>query len=263
MNIDTKFRKNYYSTKSTNFSIHLPYTLKNVISVRLASFELVNRHIVAISELHGTNHFTIKKIRTDNVSDFNSKKVSLDGGNYSIGEIETEINLQLSDLSNVTIEIDRITGKTTIETTDNEFFIEIDFSNTTKKSNISENYKTSEFNKNSRDPDRSGARPPRKDLANKLCRDDSCLDDPAPPSPSEYFDNMLIPPVRTLGWLMGFRKRVFKGKKKYTSSGKYDLFGDKYIFICLEDYHRHAFDIVNVVEEQSFKSNNILAKFII
>ena len=40
VNIDTKFRNNYYSTKSTDFTIVLPYKITDVISTRLAAYEI-------------------------------------------------------------------------------------------------------------------------------------------------------------------------------------------------------------------------------
>ena len=40
ISIDSRFRPNYYATKSTNFSIVLPAIQKNVVSLRVASIEL-------------------------------------------------------------------------------------------------------------------------------------------------------------------------------------------------------------------------------
>ena len=60
ISIDTKFRKNYFNTTSTDFTINLATPLKNVISMKLASLEMPNvQHM--ISQSNGTNSFYIKK----------------------------------------------------------------------------------------------------------------------------------------------------------------------------------------------------------
>ena len=58
ISIDTKFRKNYFDTKSTDFVINLATPLKNVVSMKLASLEMANvQHIV--SQIRGTHSFNI------------------------------------------------------------------------------------------------------------------------------------------------------------------------------------------------------------
>ena len=40
LNVDTRFRPNYYNSKSTDFVINIPYKFENVTSMRLASYQL-------------------------------------------------------------------------------------------------------------------------------------------------------------------------------------------------------------------------------
>ena len=48
LSIDTKFRKDYFNTQSTDFVIDLTTSLKNVISMRLASLEIPNiSHVIS------------------------------------------------------------------------------------------------------------------------------------------------------------------------------------------------------------------------
>ena len=59
INIDTRFREQYYQTISTNFNIVLPETFTKVISMRLSSIEIpLSFH--AISKAQGNNCFTIQ-----------------------------------------------------------------------------------------------------------------------------------------------------------------------------------------------------------
>jgi len=58
LNIDTRFRDNYYSTQSTNFNFDLPINFNNVLSLQLSSFEL-NTSYYVISKQYGNNFFWI------------------------------------------------------------------------------------------------------------------------------------------------------------------------------------------------------------
>ena len=40
LNINTRFRNNYYRTQSTDFIYHLPYNIKNIINLRLESMQI-------------------------------------------------------------------------------------------------------------------------------------------------------------------------------------------------------------------------------
>jgi hypothetical protein len=85
LSFDTKFRPNYFSSSSTNFSMVLPTPLKNVISMRLISFEFPN---VAydINAVLGTNMLKI----TDNEGDI--CKYELPSGNYHSDTVCSALN---------------------------------------------------------------------------------------------------------------------------------------------------------------------------
>ena len=54
INIDSRFRPNYYNSTATNFSISLPFTQKNVVKMRVSSIEIpMSYH--AISKSSGNN----------------------------------------------------------------------------------------------------------------------------------------------------------------------------------------------------------------
>ena len=59
LNINTRFRKNYYNQSSTDFQIDLPYTINNVMNMTLDSFEYTTK-LYTFSELLKTNEFTIE-----------------------------------------------------------------------------------------------------------------------------------------------------------------------------------------------------------
>lgn len=59
LNIDTRFRDNYFSTPSTNFNFNLPIKFTSVVSVQLTSFEMV-LSAFSISRQAGNNFFNLK-----------------------------------------------------------------------------------------------------------------------------------------------------------------------------------------------------------
>ena len=75
LSFDTKFRPNYFSSSSANFSMVLSTPLKNVISMRLISFEFPNV-VYDIDATLGTNMLEI----TDHEGDV--CKYELPSGNY-------------------------------------------------------------------------------------------------------------------------------------------------------------------------------------
>ena len=59
ININTKFRKNYYDTNATDFILDIPEEFKNVISLTIQSVQIPNSDYTYSSNL-GTNEFTIE-----------------------------------------------------------------------------------------------------------------------------------------------------------------------------------------------------------
>jgi len=115
LNIDTRFRENYYSTSSTNFNLNLPMNINDVLQMQLASIEVPTTYYV-ISKQYGNNYFTI-------VVNGSSTVVNLPNGNYDQLAIMTQINNQLSilgspfDRVSFTINLDGVftgTGQTLV-----------------------------------------------------------------------------------------------------------------------------------------------------
>ena len=60
VNIDSRFRPNYFSTKSTDLQITLPEKIHNIINYRVGSFEIPFYAIYSVSELNGNNAIQIQ-----------------------------------------------------------------------------------------------------------------------------------------------------------------------------------------------------------
>jgi hypothetical protein len=88
LNIDTRFRDNYYSTASTNFNIQLPFNIDNVLQMQLSSFELPTSYYV-VSKQYNNNYFTI-------IVNGKTSIITIPDGNYTQSTIMEIINTQLS-----------------------------------------------------------------------------------------------------------------------------------------------------------------------
>jgi len=88
LNIDSRFRENYYSSASSNFNLNLPLNINNIVQMQLAAIELPVTYYV-ISKQYGNNFFYL----TVNGS---SIIVEVTTGNYDQVSIILEINNKLS-----------------------------------------------------------------------------------------------------------------------------------------------------------------------
>ena len=205
LSIDTKFRKNYFSSKSSNFTINLATPLKNVISMKMSSMEIANiQHV--ISETLGTNGFKVTKIPSSGPSVTATIKVT--SGNYDTTTLESTLTGVSTDVNTLayagcSISINSNTMRATISGTSNGDRLELDFQNLVHQN---------------------------------------------------------APPMKTLGWALGFRKRHYKGQQSYTGEGTVDLAGCKYIFLCINDFKNTTQDVCTILYENSFLRKHILAR---
>ena len=108
INIDTRFRENYYKTSSTDFHVSLPVRIKGVTRMKLCSLELPFT-IYNISASQGNNYFYIQK----NTAPY---KVTLPDGNYTTEMLQSELNARLEAAVAATFEaiIDKRTKRVVI-----------------------------------------------------------------------------------------------------------------------------------------------------
>ena len=89
LNIDSRFRENYYTTSSTNYNINLPININDVVQMQLAAIELPTTYYV-ISKQYGNNFFSIS------ANGLESQVITISDGNYDQNTILNAINNQLS-----------------------------------------------------------------------------------------------------------------------------------------------------------------------
>lgn len=107
LNIDTKFRENYYTSSASNFNFSLPINMNDVLQMQLSAIELPTSFYV-ISKQYGNNFFSIT------VDASASIVINIPDGNYDQLTIMDTINnqLTLAGFSNVVFTINITNGPT-------------------------------------------------------------------------------------------------------------------------------------------------------
>ncbi len=92
LNIDTRFRDNYYVNSSTNFNLSIASNITDVLQMQLNSIELPTTYY-AVSKQYGNNFFSI----TINDGAISNTIIQIPDGNYTQQTIMNIINLQLTN----------------------------------------------------------------------------------------------------------------------------------------------------------------------
>ena len=105
LNINTKFRNNYTTTSSTNYSIDLPFTVKKVASMQLIASQFPEM-VYTVSDKLGSNSFTV-----DTNLGGGPYTIDISNGSYSNETIVDAINSNpYMILNNVELSYDETTG---------------------------------------------------------------------------------------------------------------------------------------------------------
>jgi len=94
INIDTRFRENYYTSKASNFHVDLPLRMTQVVSLQLSAMELPTTFYV-ISQVFGNNFFVLEILNETPLV------VIIPDGNYDYLGLQYYINNYLSTSANI------------------------------------------------------------------------------------------------------------------------------------------------------------------
>ena len=92
LNIDSRFRDNYYSTSPSNFSVFLPGQFNNILTMQLTAIELPTTYY-NVSKQYSNNFFSIT---VDTSSNTTTSVVNIPDGNYNFEGIVNVINNELA-----------------------------------------------------------------------------------------------------------------------------------------------------------------------
>ena len=221
INIDTRFRENYYTSQSSNFHLDLPIRLTKVVSLQLSALELPST-FYAISKVFGNNYFVISLPSSSGIEPL---IVTIPDGNYSYLDLQNYLNNFLatdpsvpigSDYSKINFLADINTPNGSGDSGSGKMIV----GSTTGSVEFSLNFET----------DRYGN------------------DDKQTPLPLKF------------GWLIGFREGYYENNVTYVSEGIIDLLGPKYIYLAVDDFNNNVSDGFYGAFTASILNKNILAR---
>ena len=235
VNIDSRFRPNYFSTKSTDLHITLPERIDNIINYRVGSFEIPFYAIYSISELNGNNAIQIQWSTTSDGVYGNIFTIVIPDGNYyttasttnlvASASIETTINTILE--SNNTGTDGGLAGKI-------YFYID-------------------QVSGRGVFAQPSGASAIYFKVVSNV-RSDGVL-------------NYESPLISFLGWQLGFRNAENISKNSGTgnwgsvvSEALVAIRATNYIFISIDDYNNSVNDYYSAVFSESYAIKNIITR---
>jgi len=95
LNIDTRFRENYYGSPATNYHLNLPIKMSSVMTMQLSAFEMPTT-FYNVSKQYGNNFMTLTVTTT--TTSTTSAVLTIQDGNYTYDTITSYLNSILTNL---------------------------------------------------------------------------------------------------------------------------------------------------------------------
>lgn len=232
LNIDTRFRDNYYGSPSTNFQVDLPIKLSSVLTMELTAIE-IPQTFMNISKQMGNNFFTIIIHVGETIE---GGTIVIPTGSYLYSDLISFINNYISNVFEDTVYLKYVffTSNITNVVTSGSFLLGISGSGQTIVG-INSSYLS--VNKD-------------KELFNFSLRFDLTLD--------ENPDDTPLP--LKLGWMLGFRNGAYENNTVYVSEGLSNISGPQYVFLVVDDYNNNVNNGFYSAFTNSLLNKNILAR---
>lgn len=228
LNVDTRFRDNYYNSSSTDFTVQLPMKLNRVVSLQLSSFEIPVA-FYGISSVYGNNYINMGIEYTDVSNNLKTADqiFTIPDGNYIAQDFIDAINFQLTTYTNnsdsifsyISFNLDinlngSGTGKVTLTT-----------NNLYGQNAIIIKKIIMDFGK-----DKFGHSNSHIDLTTKI------------------------------GWNLGFNKNIYDNAITYTAETLVEPATVRYIYLAIDDFNNHVNNMFISAFNKSVFSPNIIAR---
>ena len=277
LNINTRFRAQYYDTQSTDFIVDLPETFKNVISLTVVNVQLPNSNYTFTSNL-GTNEFTVElyeelkpESEWPDVSNNGGELTPEEGGDPTTGYPKTSdpLLLQIRNHEKKTIRVTNgiYSGNILQDYLNSHVFIKDISLNgiACKYDEISRKFR---FFRDYRRIDNGGAGSMLNDASRNYYNLRFNLD--------WRLQNDLDRPVQlNMGWLLGYRQQYYNFDEDYTDSSGvsyekqegynpeavYDNLGTRYFILSIDDFNKnYSNTLISPFQESVFADQNAIAK---
>tara|TARA_B100000963_G_scaffold67943_1_gene56092 strand:+ start:34 stop:1356 length:1323 start_codon:yes stop_codon:yes gene_type:complete len=247
LNINTKFRNNFYKTSATDFNLDLPEEFKNVVSITVVSVQVPNSNYTFCSS-YGTNEFTIETFDiSQNNSAFdanpNTHVIKIKEGIYTGPILQDYLNTSVFSegaLKRIACKYDGISRKF-------RFFRDL------------------------RSAADGGLPDPTFDPANAI----STNKKHAFNIDFRLNEDKSRPIQMNMGWILGYRQQYynweqdyvdgtsvnFKQDQGYNPEAVYDNLGSRYFILCLDDFNKnYSNTLSSPFSESVFNNETAIAK---
>ena len=221
LNIDTRFRDNYYSTQSSNFNLTLPMKFSQVVTMSLWAIEFPP--LPLISPPFGNNFFVIKIGQLKEV-------IFIGEGKYTASSLQQYLNERMSNFA-------------TSPNPDLHIFQYIYFT----IDNIS-------------DSGNSGTNKMIVGVSTAYTGSEPLIFSLLFNTDKHGNEDRITPLPLKLGWIFGFRNGEYVNNPIYISEGKVDLQGIKYLYLVIDDFNNNVCDGFYGAFNSSILNKNILAR---
>lgn len=227
INLDTRFRPNYYNTSSTDFSLTLPVRVKNAVSMRIASIEIpISWYTVAKYWLN--SFFKIEWGDNGDGTFAHNYTVTIPDGNY---ELFWQASTEATDLaSTINTFMHAYPGTGIGKTILQDIVFNVD--RTSGRSGFAW---------------KSGSLYSTQNFKISFSIDENGNSD---------FSTIL---QFRLGWLLGFRVGFYEGPS-IVSEGICYMKGPRYAFICINDFNNSVSDYFISAFSSSLLQKDIIAR---
>jgi hypothetical protein len=268
LNVDTRFRTNYYATKSTDFVFNIPYKFENVTSMSVATYELPLTYF-AVSQQYENNCVLFQWESTASVypapPNFNKQyTLVIPDGNY-------RTSFQSGGGSLIENAINGILAGTNLVT---ETGIAYTADATSGRSIFACNSATdASGNRYPYDPSAPTVQTPYTGAMRIVFNVKASIDrtaDSATGRSSEQSDTRPLPYF--LGWQMGYRTAMYEMRGGLDASGNLTvpqaavsegiclITGPQYVFMCIDDYNNNVNNYYASAYGSSTIAPNIIAR---
>lgn len=228
LTIDTRFRDNFYTTQSSDFTFQLPLKLNKVVSMQMSSVEIPIA-FYGISKSFGNNHIWLEiSYDVSGVSITTSHVFAIPEGNYNAADFIAALNTAICP-----------TNADGSLVNPNNMFSYISFS-------LNVNSTGSGNGKVSIAPSGINATRIRR-IKMDFGRDANGNADPGEISSK-------------IGWNLGFTKRIYDGSTNYIADTIVEPATIRYIYLAVDDFNNSANNMFITAFNQSILNPNILAR---
>lgn len=273
LSINSIFREDYFSTKSTDFIYTLPEVLKNVVSMELGSIEIPMTYY-QIQRTLGNNHFWFEWADPSNnttsasttTATLNKYYIEIPDGNYTSSEMQVAINTQMVQAINGNSKINPTTDEYDItdrhhpqcyldpNTQKFGFFIKQVTTPTIPAPTSTESSDSKLVDNNKKINiyfDKEKRLIPDSHISATYLTEDMI----------ELKNDFGI--IGGLGWILGFRNSYYnltKDNNVAITEGCYDGWGSKYLFLVINDFNKNINNFCITSYNKSVGRSNILAR---